>query len=219
MLNYKTLNSIDFENNLLDISILLLFICFILYARGYFKFDLANKVFVIYMAFCFLLQLAFKITFRLNIDNWFISNIFLIGEFYIISYFYYLIVLQKLPRSIIKSNVVVFSLIIIIQYIYDYTVFFRINILQSLLVSIAMITYSAFYFYEILNQKKPYYYILIGTFIYQFGSIFIFLAANFFLSNYGNFCASIYNIHTFLTIIYSFFVLFEWKKNFSKIRK
>jgi hypothetical protein len=208
----------NFDTSLLDISIVMLFICFGLFTKDFFKSKIGYKIMCCYLAFVFLLQLAFKLTFKFQIENWFLSNVFLIGEFFIISYFYFCITKSNLQLKIIQFSVILFILLIAIQYSIDYTLFFRINPLESLFVSLSITTYCTFYLYEILDQKKLFYYNTIGALIYQCGSVFVFLGANLFLSSYKHVSIYLYNFHTVLAIVYAVFVIIEWRVNFYKTR-
>jgi hypothetical protein len=212
-MNIFTLN---FTYILLNISVISFFSLFVLYCKNWNKHGKAYKALVVYLGFLTILQVANRLFFDFIKINWIIANIFLIGEFIISCYLYFLLLQKKIFRNIIIILFFLTLVVMLFQYIADYTIFCKINPLASSIVSISIILFAVFYLYEILDQNKLYYYLTIAVILYQFGSIFLYLIANLYLLEHPDLGLIPYNFHLFLTLIYTFFVFLEWKINFSK---
>ena len=135
-MNIFTLNLIYY---LLDISIFLFIVCTFLYSKNWSKSGSAHKTLAVYFGFIAILQLTIRLFFDFSKNNWIISNIFLIGEFAISSFLFFILLKRKIFRNIIKIIVCFFVTITIIQYADDYMIFFKINALSSSIVSISII--------------------------------------------------------------------------------
>ncbi|MCO6173922.1 hypothetical protein NHF50_02580 [Flavobacterium sp. NRK F10] len=67
-----------------------------------------------------------------------------------------------------------------------------------------------FHFYNILNEKRTYYYINMGILIYLFGSTVVFLSGN--IISVLNFSTSkiIWELNSVLYVIYQILIMVEW---------
>jgi hypothetical protein len=73
-----------------------------------------------------------------------------------------------------------------------------------------LIIYATFHLYNLLNEKKQFYYINIGLLIYLFGSTIVFLTANLLLSlHYEKAFKEIYNLNVYLYVVYQLFILYD----------
>ena len=67
-----------------------------------------------------------------------------------------------------------------------------------------------------LNEKKEFYYINMGIFMYLFGSTILFLVGNLTTVLSPKMSLITWILNAFLYIVYQLFILVEWKKSFSK---
>ncbi|WP_264544758.1 MULTISPECIES: hypothetical protein [Flavobacterium] len=92
----------------------------------------------------------------------------------------------------------------------------KFNLFEIFITSFLIVTYATFHLYNLLNEEKEFYYVNLGILIYLFGSTVLFLGGNL-----AAMLSSKYNdvpwiLNAFLYIIYQLFILYEWKKSFSK---
>ena len=71
-----------------------------------------------------------------------------------------------------------------------------------------------FHFYNILNEKKKYYYLNTGILLYLFGSTVLFISGN--LITRLDLAPSkiVWILNSLLYIVYQFFILLEWREIF-----
>ena len=75
-----------------------------------------------------------------------------------------------------------------------------------------LIVYATFHLYNLLNEKKEFYYITTGLLIYLFGSTIVFLVANLLISLKSKFLfEQIYNLNVYLYVVYQLFILYDLK--------
>lgn len=208
-------NILDVSHILLNINIVTLLLCFFLFVSKWSKNNRAFKVITLYMCFVSIIQIIFRLTFDFSINNWVITNFFSIGQMFFMTYFFLLILKSALFIKIIKSFFIFYYLSTFIQYCFNYEILFKINEFGSFVSSLFIIIYSLFFLYENLNKKQLFYYFIIGGTLYHFGSFAVFLTANIFFAKNLYLGLIIYNLHTFLAIVFSCFVFYEYKINFS----
>ena len=73
-----------------------------------------------------------------------------------------------------------------------------------------------FHFYNILNEKKKYYYINTGILLYLFGSTVLFISGNIISRLDLAPTKIIWMLNSVLYIVYQIFILLEWKEIFIK---
>jgi Ca2+/Na+ antiporter len=67
-----------------------------------------------------------------------------------------------------------------------------------------------------LNEKKEFYYINMGILLYLFGSTILFLVGNLTVTLSREFTKIPWILNALFYVFYQLFVLYEWKKSFSK---
>ncbi len=110
-------------------------------------------------------------------NNLWLSHFYFIGQFILLSGFYNQILKRNgLQTKIVRASLVVVLLILGVQFAYDNTLFFRFNLLEIVITSIVLVVLASFHFYNLLNEKKEFYYVNMGVLIYLLGSTILFLS-------------------------------------------
>ena len=196
------------------IGILILFLNFILYIKGFPNQGKAYAIFTWYLGVIFGVHIISNVLMRLNIMNLFLSHFYFIGQFFLLIFFYLMILKEEFQIKIVKVSLVLVLLVLSIQP-YNSSLFFAFNLFEIFVTSFLLIIYANFHFYNMLNEKKEFYYINIGVLMYLFGSTILFLVGN--LTTLLSLKMSLitWTLNAFLYVVYQLFILVEWKKSFS----
>ena len=161
----------------------------------------------------FAVQMAATILVKLHINNLFLSHFYFTLQFIILSLFYYQLLKENYQKKIIIFNLIVCLTILSIQYALDWSLFYRFSLLEIFITSLPIIIYATFHLYNLLNEKRKFYYINIGLLIYLFGSTIVFLTANLLISldNKMPF-RYIFDLNVYLYVVYQLFILYELGK-------
>ena len=146
------------------------------------------------------------------------SHFYFIMQFITLSLFYNQILISHIQKKIIKITLLIVPVILIIQYILNPRLIFVFNLLEVFICSFSIVIYATFHFYNMLNEKRKFYFINIGILIYLFGSTIIFLTGNILIMKPTGLGRYISTINVVLYIFYLTLILIEWKKNYSKIK-
>ena len=163
----------------------------------------------------FLIQMTVSYLQYLNADNLFLSHFYFILQFILLSCFYLNLELNGSQKKVIKIGFPVCLSALAIQYLLDMSLLSKFNLFEIFITSFLIIIYATFYLYNLLNEKKDFYYINLGILIYLFGSTVIFLAGNLSIVYELRFKFSIWILNALLYVAYQIFILVEWKRNFS----
>lgn len=158
----------------------------------------------------FLVQLASHIMVKMHMENLLLSHFYFGFQFLILSFFYHSLFKEKLQRKVIVVLLILCTSLLVIQYSLDWDLFFKFNLFEIFITSLPLIIYATFHLYNLLNEKKEFYYINIGLLIYLFGSTVVFLTANLLLSlqTYDSFDI-IYSLNVYLYVVYQLFILYD----------
>lgn len=149
-------------------------------------------------------------------NNLFLSHFYFILQFILLSFFYLEVINNQFQRKIIKIAIPICLVVLGIQYYYNKDLFNKFNLFEIFITSFLLIIFSMFHFYNILNEKKKYYYINTGILLYLFGSTVLFMSGN--LISKLDLAPSriIWILNSILYIIYQIFILIEWREIFLK---
>jgi hypothetical protein len=177
----------------------------------------AYKIFTVYLGLVFVVQILAEILIQQKRNNLFLSHFYFIGQFIVLSIFY-LNILKKVDfqKKIVKGGLILGLSILGIQFVNDNTLFFKFNLFEIVITSFLLIVFASFHFYNLLNEKKEFYYINMGILIYLFGSTILFLVGNLMTSLSPKLNKIPWILNSFLYIIYQLFILVEWKNSFFK---
>lgn len=201
---------------LANIGCFLLFINFLLFCLKYKKHGRAYKIFTIYLLIILAVQLPSFFLKNLQINNLFLSHFYFLGQFVSLSLFYKSLFTNTLQKRIINIGFVCCFVILGIQYSLDTSLIFKFNLFEIFLTSFLLIIYSVFHFYNMLSDKKEFYYINIGIMLYLFGSTILFFVGNLTALMSAEMSKITWITNAFLYVVYQLFIAFEWFKSFSK---
>jgi hypothetical protein len=188
---------------------------FVLFLKSVANKGKAYKLFVFYLGLILVVQILAEVFIQQRKNNLFLSHFYFIGQFVVLSLFY-LTLLSKvnLQRKIVKAGLLTVLLVLGAQYFMDPSLFAKFNLFEIFITSFTLIIYAAFHFYNLLNEKKEFYYVNIGVLIYLFGSTVLFLVGNLMTALSPAMNKIPWILNSFLYIIYQIFILVEWKKSF-----
>lgn len=193
---------------------LLLLLNFILYVSAYFKNNKAYKIFTIYLFVMMCVQLSSHLCMRFYSNNLYLSHFYFIGQFIILSLFYLKLIKENFQRRVIAIGFVLVLSTLSIQYVIRPELFFKFNLYEIFITSFLLIIYATFHFYNMLDEKKVFYFINMGILMYLFGSTILFLVGNLTAKFSLKFSFVTWILNTFLYAIYQLFILYEWIVNY-----
>jgi hypothetical protein len=202
-----------------DIGYLILFLNLILFIKGARNDGKAYSIFTWYLGVIFLVQVTSMTLKKFNINNLYLSHFYFIGQFILLSLFYINILKRELQKKIVKVCLIIVLLALAIQYAIDFSLFLKFNLFEIFITSILLILYATFHFYNMLNEKKEFYFINIGILFYLFGSTILFLVGNLTIVLSPKMNKITWILNSILYVLYQIFILVEWKKSFSKKRE
>ncbi len=200
-----------------NFSNLLLLINIIIYVQYLFKNKKVLNIFAFYLLYIGLIQVYMSILFHLSIDNLFLSHYYFIGQFLVLSLFYYQILSSKLFRKIVILVLPLALILTVISLIKNPITDDQFNTLEVLITSVPILLFSVLYFIENLDKIKGYMFINSGIFLYLASSTFLFAAGNFVNDSESIFRQKyVWDINASLYAVYQILIFIEWYKNFRK---
>jgi len=183
----------------------------ILYVRAYNK-SVSLNIFTLYLCVTLVIQLSFNYLFLIGTDNLFLSHYYFIFQFIILSLFY-----RKLFRTVKLKRfveVVFISVVLIlgIQYANNPQIYYKFNLLEIILTSLSIVTFSVIYFYKSLTEKMECMYLNYGIFMYLLTSTLIFCSGNFVTSSNASLNKLLWFINSMLFIVYQILIFTQWYK-------
>lgn len=198
-----------------DIGYVILVINLILFSKGFSKYGKAFRIFTIYTGVMFVIQMISWLLKYFSINNLFLSHFYFIIQFVLLSFFYITILKEDFQKKIVKIGLFLGLSALGIQYMSNADAFFSFNLFEIFITSFLLIIYATLYFYNLLNEKREFYYINMGILIYLFGSTVLFLAGNLVATLVSKTNRITWVLNALLYIIYQIFVWIEWQKSFS----
>jgi hypothetical protein len=154
--------------------------------------------------------------YRLKITNLLLVNVFFIGQFILLGFFFKSFFIIKNQKKYLLWSLLSGLLLIIIESIYDYGLFFEFNLFEIILTSLLLVSYAIMHLYNQLTTEKVYYYITIGVIIYMLSSTVLFLVGNLTNDLSDEFKYLSWQLNAFLFIVLQLFYIYEWKVSFYK---
>lgn len=201
---------------LIYIGYLVLFINIIMYIKGFSIKRKAFNIFTLYLIVMFLIQMSSEIYIYKKENNLFLSHYYFILQFILLSYFYISILDNNFQKNIIKVSVPTCLIILGVQYYLNNELFDTFNLFEVFITSFLLIIFSMFHFYNILNEKKEYYYINTGILLYLFSSTVLFIFGNLISKLDKKPSEIIWVLNAFLYIVYQVLIFKEWWDFFLK---
>lgn len=203
-------------NILIYTGLFVLFLNFILFTRYFSTQDKVFKVFTGYLGMVLVIQIISNLLSKFNINNLYLSHFYFVGQFIMLSFFYKILLKTAYQKKIVAVGLFAGLAVIGIQYVLDPGLFFKFNLFEIFITSFLIISYATLYFYNILNEKKAYYYINIGILLYLFGSTILFIVGNLTNKLSAEYTKVPWILNSGLYIVYQLLILLEWKKSFSR---
>lgn len=203
---------------LVNLGRILLALNFVLYAMGFLKYGKTYKIFASYLLLLGSVEIISYVYMMLYSNNLFLSHFYFIGQFVLLSMFYLKLVKDQFQKKTIKIGFVLVLLTLVIQYGIKPELFLRFNLYEIFITSFLLIIYATFHFYNMLEEKKEFYYINMGILLYLFGSTILFLVGNLTTKFSSKFTFITWTLNGALIVVYHLFILYEWKTNYSKAK-
>lgn len=195
------------------IGYFLLFINIILFNNFYLNKKKALKIFILYLGVTFIIQVVSNVFFQLKINNLFISHFYFIGQFIILSFFYFTILKENYQKKIVQIGFISCLLILGIHYLIDSSKFYKFDLFEIFITSFLVIIYATFHLYNLLNEKKEFYYLSLGILLYLYGSTILFLVGNITALLSFKYAEIPWILNSVLYIVFQLFICREWKES------
>jgi hypothetical protein len=197
---------------------LLLVINLVLFIVSFSNQGKAYQFFMLYLVLTVIIQVFMEVLPYLHFQNLVVSHFYFIGQFVVLSFFYLTLFKNGNQKKMVKIGLVVGLLIFAIQFVNDPSLIFRFNLFEIFVTSFLLIVYATFHFYNMLSEKREFYYVNIGILMYLFGSTVLFFIGNLSSVLYPKMSFISWTLNGFLIVLYQVIILIEWKINYSKKR-
>ncbi|MCD0472191.1 hypothetical protein [Flavobacterium sp. JAS] len=188
----------------------------ILYSYSFFRKEKANVFFLSYLAFSFVIQISMEVMYHLKMNNLFAVNVFFIGQTILLGLFYNSLLKIKKQKLFVRVSLIACLLTLGVQFLIDSSQFLKFNLFEITLTSLLIVAYALLHLYNMLTESKRYYYISVGIIIYLLGSTVLFLIGNLTPELSMDVKYLTWMLNAFLSLVYQFFILYDWIKSFSK---
>lgn len=194
------------------IPIILVTINFILFLSQCKKEKRTYKIYTVYLGMIVLIEVSSRVLIANGYQNLMLSHLYFTGQFIMLSLFYLQLLKENYQKNIVKFNLVFIPLLLVVNFSIFPSQLHEFSMVEILLTSITIISYSAFHFYNMLSNKKEFYLINCGILIYLFGSTVTFLPRNLHVT-YGKSLSIVLTIlNILLYIVYLIFIFLEWRQ-------
>jgi hypothetical protein len=176
-------------------------------------------IFTFYLLVMIVIQFFTNYLSNIGQNNLYLSHYYFIFQFILLSLFYLEIINNSYQRKIIKIAIPFCLVVLGIQYFFNNDLYEKFNLLEIFITSFLIIIFSMFHFYNILNEKKRYYYLNTGILLYLFGSTVLFMSGNLISRLDLALSKIVWILNLLLYIVYQIFILLEWREIFYKKNK
>tara|TARA_R110000823_G_scaffold19019_3_gene59015 strand:- start:644 stop:1207 length:564 start_codon:yes stop_codon:yes gene_type:complete len=176
----------------------------------------SHYIFTFYLFVMIIIQFFTSYLSSIGQNNLYLSHYYFIFQFILLSFFYLEIINNSFQRKIIKIAIPFCLFVLGIQYFLNNDLYEKFNLLEIFITSFFIIIFSMFHFYNILNEKKRYYYLNTGILLYLFGSTVLFLSGNLISRLDLALSKIVWILNLLLYIVYQIFILLEWREIFYK---
>lgn len=174
------------------------------------------KLFWFYLIVMFIIQsLAIKDQLY-KVNNLYLSHYYFIIQFILLSYFYRQLFAEIKKKRIVDVLFILVGIILSIQYIKNPSIYYKFNLLEIVLTSLSLVSFSVIHFYNSLTEKMEFIYVNSGIFIYLIGSTLIFCSGNFIGDSSISFKNILWILNSILYLVCQVFIFIEWYKKYKK---
>jgi len=200
---------------LIYIGYLFLLINVILYFISRRNKAMAYKVLYSYLLYTSVIQAYSHVLATQSINNIFLSHYYFVGQFFILSVFFFKTLKNRLIKPTVYLLILMVSASLFVQYFINPSIYFKFNLFEILITSIPIIIYSFIFLVQrISNPEKKFNYFISGLFIYVLCSTLLFVAGN--ISS--EIKKVIWRANNILYILFQVLIFIEWYRNFRKKR-
>ncbi len=199
---------------IVNLGYIVLLINFIVFASRFTKQTKAYKIFTIYLSWLIVVQLSATVGKYYLESNLFLSHFYFIGQFILLSLFYLSLFKLNGQKKTIKLGLIIGLCVLGIQYYLEPSLFFKFNLLEIFITSFLITIYAIIHLYNMLTDKKKFYFITIGVLLYLVSSSILFLIGNLTLVLSPKWQFLTWKINAFLVVIYQLVILYQWKYDF-----
>lgn len=185
------------------------------YSIGYSRFRGAYRVFTFYLLAVAVVQILMTAHVMMHMTNLYLSNVYLIVQFVLLSLFYSILLNSK----VIKIISTVLTLFVIGQYVVDWSLIDRYNSLGITITQVVIIVYSVIYFYRSISKKSIFIIVNIGVFLYLICSTLIFASGNLHYELPESGYMLLLQLNTTFYLVFQILVFIEWFKNYNVFKK
>lgn len=206
---------LDFlERPISYIGYFLLIINLIVYSFSFKTKNKALRCIQLFLLLTTIIQISLKVTVKsFGMSNLHLSHYYFIGQFLILSYFFFIFFKNLKTLTFIKVTTIIVLTILTFQYYLFPNKYYEFNELEIIITSIPLLVYSFIFLLKKLDDRD-------NDFVYFVSSFFLYTLCNTLLFVSGNLSSNykIYlnDINKFLYILFLVFVFIEWYKNFRK---
>lgn len=157
-----------------------------------------------------------ELCYHLKVSNLTLINIFFIGQLILLGFFYRNLMITEQQKNFVKWGIGLGFLAVGIHYFLDPSQFFKFNLFEIAVTSLLIVAFAVLHLYNMLTEKKEFYYVTIGMIIYLLSSTVLFFVGNLTIVLSTELKFLPWTLNAFLFVVYQLFILFEWKKSFYK---
>lgn len=190
----------------------ILLVNLIVYFIGFSK-KKAYKIFLLYLILVALFETIFWILSHYKKNNLFLSHYYFISQLLLLGLFYYKILRENYQKKIAVLLMIIVPVILILQYIISPKKYYIFNLFEIFATSYSVIVLTLFHLYNLLDQKKEYYYISLGLLLYLISSTTIFLSGNLYTVMNKVMHKEIWSLNAFMFIVCQCFIFWEYYTN------
>tara|TARA_R110000787_G_scaffold200643_3_gene311604 strand:- start:1685 stop:2230 length:546 start_codon:yes stop_codon:yes gene_type:complete len=176
---------------------------------------MAYEALFIFLILTLAVQIPMAILAGFGDDNLFLSHYYFIGQFILMSLFFYKTLINKVVKKIIFMVLFGVMLALLVQYFKNPELYYTFNLFEISITSIPIIFYCfSFMVQQISNPEKKFIYFISGLFAYTICSTLIFLAGNI----PGDTQIILWTVNNSLYILFQLLIFLEWYRNFREKR-
>lgn len=199
---------------LIDFGYVLIVLNLILYAISFFRKEEVNVFLMLYLLFAVVMNLGMEVLYLWHRSNLVVMNLFFIGDMILIGLFFASILKSEKQKIIVKRAIVLALLVLSVQLVLDSSQLYKFNLFEIALTSLLLVVFALLHLYQMLTDKKNYYFFTIGVILYMSGSTILYLVGNLTVNLPDNFKLITWGLNAVLIIVYQLFILYEWKISF-----
>lgn len=206
----------DYQFFFSNLSKLILAINTVLFFKVFFPRKKTFKIFSYYLLFILAIQVVSFVLWYLKKDNLYLSHFYFIIQFIILSLFYINLFNSRKQKILVKIISLLVLSILVIQYMNTPELYYKFNLLEIVLTSLSLVSFSVLHFYNSLTEKMEFTYVNSGIFIYLISSTLIFCSGNFTNAYDSSLDKILWLFNSILFVVYQILIFMEWYQNYRK---